>query len=181
MDEKGLDNSKQKNYLSFGMEILLVVGKKKTGKTTLIEKLIAGLKNRGYKIGSIKYTTQDHEFDTPGKDSFRHTQAGAESTLILSPTKIALFSRTLREKNLDQLLNLVFADYDLVIGEGFRNSSYPKIEVFDSKKHSGLLCSPEDNLIAVVGDTDPSLGVSYFSLDQIDSLVEFIQDHFLKR
>jgi len=163
------------------MRILLVVGKKKTGKTTLIEKLIAGLKNKGYKIGSIKYTTEDHEFDTPGKDSFRHAQAGAESTLILSPTKIALFSRTLREKNLEELFNFVFADYDLVIGEGFRDSSYPKIEVFDSKKHSGLLCSPEDNLIGVVGDFDPSLGVPYFSSNRIDLLVEFIENRFFKQ
>lgn len=162
------------------MKILVVVGKKKVGKTTLIEKLISALKSRGYKIGSIKFTTQDHEFDTPGKDSFRHAQAGAESTLILSPTKIALFSHTLRDKNLDQLLNFVFAEYDLVIGEGFKNSSFPKLEVFDSKKHSGLLCSPENNLIGVVGDIDPFLGVPYFSPDQIDSLVEFIKDHFLK-
>jgi molybdopterin-guanine dinucleotide biosynthesis protein B len=162
------------------MKILLVVGKKKTGKTTLIEKLITGLKNKGYKIGSIKYTTQDHEFDTPGKDSHRHAQAGAESTLILSPTKIALFSKTLRSKNFEQLLDFVFADYDLVIGEGFKNSSFPKIEVFDSTKHKGWLCSPEDNLIAVVGDTNASLGIPYFSFNQTDSLIEFIEDHFLK-
>jgi molybdopterin-guanine dinucleotide biosynthesis protein B len=162
------------------VRILLVVGKKKVGKTTLIEKLITALKGRGYRIGSIKYTTQDHEFDTPGKDSFRHAQAGADSTLILSPMKIALFSKTLREKNLDQLLNFIFTDYDLVIGEGFKNSSFPKIEVFDSKKHSGLLCSPEDNLVAVVGDIEPSSGVPYFPSDQIDSLIEFVKDHFLE-
>jgi molybdopterin-guanine dinucleotide biosynthesis protein B len=162
------------------MKILLVVGKKKTGKTTLIEKLIAGLKSKGYKIGSIKYTTQNHEFDTPGKDSFRHAQAGAESTLILSPTKIALFSRTLRRKSIDELLDFAFADYDLVIGEGFKNSSFPKLEVFDSKKHSGMLCSPEDNLIAVVGDYDPSIDVPYFSADRVDCLSKFIEDRFLK-
>jgi molybdopterin-guanine dinucleotide biosynthesis protein B len=161
------------------MKIILIVGKKKVGKTTLIEKLIAGLKSKGYKIGSIKYTTQDHEFDTPGKDSFRHAQAGAESTLILSPTKIALFSQTLRNKNLEQLLDFVFSDYDLVIGEGFKNSSFPKIEVFDSRKHSGLLCSLKDNLIATVGDTHPSFEVPYFRPNQIESLIEFIKDHFL--
>ena len=178
-NQKDLDTSKQKSYPSFVMKILLVVGKKKVGKTTLIEKLIAGLKNKGYKIGSIKYTTQDHEFDTPGKDSFRHAQAGAESTLILSPTKIALFSRTLRHKSIEELLDFVFAGYDLVIGEGFKNSSFPKIEVFDSKKHSGLLCSAKDNLIAVVGDTDPSLEVPYFPPNQIDSLIEFVEHQFL--
>jgi molybdopterin-guanine dinucleotide biosynthesis protein B len=162
------------------MKILLVVGKKKTGKTTLIEKLIVGLKSKGYKIGSMKYTTQDHEFDTPGKDSFRHAQAGAESTLILSPTKIALFSQTLRSRNLEQLLDFIFAGYDLVIGEGFKNSSFPKIEVYDSKKHSGLLCSAKDNLIAVVGDFNPSVEVPYFPPNQIDSVIEFVEDHFLK-
>jgi molybdopterin-guanine dinucleotide biosynthesis protein B len=164
----------------FGMRILVVVGKKKAGKTTLVENLIRGLKSKGYKIGSMKYTTQDHEFDTPGKDSFRHAQAGAESTLILSPQRIALFSRSLRDKNFEELLDFIFADCDLVIGEGFKNSSFPKIEVFDSKKHSGLLCSPEDNLIAVVGDIDPSLEVPYFPPTQLDSLIEFIEGHFLK-
>ena len=162
------------------MKILLVVGKKKVGKTTLIENLITGLVSGGCKIGSMKYTTQDHQFDTPGKDSFRHAQAGAESTLILSPTKIALFSRTLRKKKLEELLGFVFADCDLVIGEGFKDSSFPKVEVFDSQKHSGLLCSPEDDLIAVVGDVDPSLEVPYFLPSQIDPLIKLIEDHFLE-
>lgn len=162
------------------MKILLVVGKKKVGKTTLIENLITGLKARGRKIGSMKYTTQDHQFDTPGKDSFRHAQAGAESTLILSPTKIALFSRILRKKKLEELLDFVFAECDLVIGEGFKDSTFPRIEVFDTEKHSGLLCSSEDDLIAVVGDVDPSLKVPYFPPSQIDSLIELIEDRFLK-
>jgi molybdopterin-guanine dinucleotide biosynthesis protein B len=162
------------------MKVLLVVGKKKVGKTTLVERLIPGLKSKGYKIGSMKYTTQNHEFDTPGKDSFRHAQAGAESTLILSPQRIALFSRSLRDKNFEELLDFIFAECDLVIGEGFKNSSFPKIEVFDSKKHSGLLCSPDDNLMAVVGDIDPSLEVPYFPPNRIHSLIEFVEDHFLK-
>lgn len=162
------------------MKILLVVGKKKVGKTTLIENLISGLKARGRKIGSMKYTTQDHQFDTPGKDSFRHAQAGAESTLILSPTKIALFSRTLRKKKLEELLDFVFAECDLVIGEGSKDSTFPKIEVFDTEKHSGLLCSSEDDLIAVVGDVDPSIKVPYFSSSQRDSLIEFVEDYFFK-
>jgi len=77
-------------------------------------------------------------------------------------------------------LDFAFADYDLVIGEGFKNSSFPKLEVFDSKKHSGMLCSPEDNLIAVVGDYDPSIDVPYFSADRVDCLSKFIEDRFLK-
>jgi molybdopterin-guanine dinucleotide biosynthesis protein B len=162
------------------MKILLVVGKKKVGKTTLIENLVTGLVTRGRRIGSMKYTTQDHQFDTPGKDSFRHAQAGAESTLILSPTKIALFSRTLRRKRFEELLDFVFADCDLVIGEGFKNSTFPKIEVFDTEKHSGLLCSSEDDLIAVVGDVDPSLKVPYFPRNQRDSLIEFVEDYFFR-
>jgi molybdopterin-guanine dinucleotide biosynthesis protein MobB len=161
------------------MKILLIVGKKKTGKTTLVEKLIPILRSKGYRVGSIKYTTEDHEFDTPGKDSYRHTQAGAESTLILSPSRIALFSQSLRSRNLDQILSFVFSDCDVVIGEGFKDSPFPKIEVFDSHKHTGLLCSPEDNLIAVVGDVDPSGQVPHFSPDQTGALVEFLEDRFL--
>ena len=90
------------------MKILLVVGRKKRGKTTLVEQLIPQFKDRGYRVGSIKYTTGDHIFDIPGKDSFRHARAGAESTLILSPNKVALFSDHRPGRDLDELFGFFF-------------------------------------------------------------------------
>lgn len=157
------------------MRILLVVGRKKRGKTSLVEKLIREFKKKGYKVGSIKYTTFDHEFDTPGKDSFRHTQAGAETTLILSPKKLALFSSDLRKKEPDQLFKIFFQGYDLIIGEGFKNSPYPKVEVLDSSKDSEPLCGDNDNLIALLCNKDIDSFVPVFSSDQIKPLADFLE------
>ncbi len=157
------------------MRILLVVGRKKRGKTRLVEKLIPEFKSRGYKVGSIKYTTGDHVFDTPGKDSFRHAQAGAESTLILSPNKIAFFSDHLPTKNTEKLFRFLFEGYDLIIGEGFKDSSYPKIEVMDYSRDQATLCTPQDNLKAIVCDGRIDVSVPVFSTHQITELADHIE------
>ncbi|HEX9912088.1 MAG TPA: molybdopterin-guanine dinucleotide biosynthesis protein B [candidate division Zixibacteria bacterium] len=157
------------------MHILLVVGRKKRGKTTLVEKLVPEFKKRGYKVGTVKYTTMDHQFDTPGKDSFRHTQAGAGTTLVMSPNNIALFSSDLRKKEPDELFKLFFQEYDLIIGEGFKSSNYPKIEILDSSQDTEPLCSAKDNLIALVCSNKREYSVPVFSLEQIEPLVDFLE------
>lgn len=160
------------------MRILLVVGRKKRGKTTLVEKLIPEFKSRGYKVASIKYTTGDHIFDIPGKDSFRHAQAGAESTLIVSPSKIAFFSDHQPGGNLDELFGFLFAEYDLVIGEGFKDSPYPKIEVMDRTRDKVPLCGPQDNLRAVICDGSVDSPARVFSTDQIRELTDHLEKDF---
>ena len=157
------------------MKILLVVGRKKRGKTTLVEKLIPQFKSKGYRVGSIKYTTGDHIFDIPGKDSFRHAQAGAESTLVLSPNKVALFSDHRPGRDLDELFGFIFRDYGLIIGEGFKDAPYAKIEVMDSSRDEVPLCTPEDNLMAVVCDKKLDLPVPVFSPGEIKELVDFAE------
>ena len=157
------------------MRILLVVGRKKRGKTTLVEKLIPEFKNRGYRVGSIKYTTGDHVFDVPGKDSYRHGQAGAESTLILSPHKIAFFSEHPPTKNIERLLGFLFQGYDFIIGEGFKDSPYPKIEVLDCSRDQIPLCTPQDNLIALVCDGEINTSVPVFPWHRIRELADYIE------
>ena len=161
------------------MRILLVVGRKKRGKTTLVEKLIPEFKSRGYRVASIKYTTGDHIFDIPGKDTFRHAQAGAESTLILSPGRIAFFSDHRPGGNLDDLFGFLFAGCDLVIGEGFKDSPYPKIEVMDCSRDKTPLCGPQDNLRAVVCDGAVDSPVRVFSSDQTKELADFAERDLL--
>ncbi|NIN00205.1 MAG: molybdopterin-guanine dinucleotide biosynthesis protein B [candidate division Zixibacteria bacterium] len=159
------------------MRILLVVGRKKRGKTTLLEKLVPEFKSRGYKVGSIKYTTGDHVFDIPGKDSFRHAQAGAESTLILSPHKIAFFSEHLPRGNAEELLEFLFEGYDLIIGEGFTDSPYAKVEVMDSSRDRAPLCGPQDNLLAVVCEGQVDAPVPVFSIKQIEELADHVEEN----
>jgi molybdopterin-guanine dinucleotide biosynthesis protein B len=157
------------------MRILLVVGRKKRGKTTLVERLVPEFKDRGYRVGSVKYTTGDHVFDIPGKDSFRHAQAGAESTLILSPHKIAFFSDHQPGESTEELFRFLFRGYDLVIGEGFKDSPYPKIEVMDWSRDKMPLCGQQDNLIAIVCGGRVDVSVPVFPVDQITELADHIE------
>lgn len=162
------------------MKILFVVGRKKTGKTTLIEKLLSGLKEKGYKLGSVKHTSHDHQFDREGTDSFRHAQAGAETTLILSPHKVAIFSESMRDRDLDQLFNFLFEDCDLIIGEGFKSSPFPKIEVLGTDDTLSPTCNLQDNLVAVVGEVKTELPVPHFKMDQVQEIIRFVEEKFLE-
>lgn len=139
-----------------------------------MEKLVPEFKKRGYKVGTIKYTTMDHQFDIPGKDSFRHSLAGAGTTLVLSPQKIALFSSDLRKKEPRELFELFFQGYDLIIGEGFKNSPYPKVEILDPSQDKEPLCGEKNNLIALVCSKKIDALVPVFSLEQIEQLADFL-------
>ncbi len=77
--------------------ILEVIGYSGSGKTTLIEKLIPALRKRGIRLAVIKYTSHHHEFDKPGKDSYRLRRAGAEAVVVSSPKIVAMFREVERE------------------------------------------------------------------------------------
>ena len=73
--------------------VVLIVGKSNSGKTTLMEKLIRELISRGFRLGSVKHTHHNFDFDKKGKDSWRHKNAGAVASLIVTDTKVALVKR----------------------------------------------------------------------------------------
>ena len=106
-----------------------IVGRHNSGKTTLVEKLIAQIVSRGLDVGSIKHHShKDFEIDHPGKDSYRHRAAGASETVIASPTKIA------RVRTLEQELECAdivesMPGHDIIIVEGYRKSGLPTIEI----------------------------------------------------
>ncbi len=104
--------------------ILSIVGRSESGKTTLIEKLIPQLKQRGYRIGTIKHTHHSIEMDRSGKDSARHRAAGAQTVLLASTGQIVMFKST-RTETLDALVGF-FDDVDLLITEGYKQENKPK-------------------------------------------------------
>jgi molybdopterin-guanine dinucleotide biosynthesis protein MobB len=114
---------------------LAVVGSKKSGKTSTIEALIPFLKSQGYRVASVKHTIHQHHFDKPGSDSRRHADAGADRVAILSPDKMVIYWYNLENtaELWERYSETVFADYDIVLCEGFRNSPYPKIVVETEK------------------------------------------------
>jgi molybdopterin-guanine dinucleotide biosynthesis protein B len=162
--------------------IISVVGKKKSGKTTLLEKLIPAMKARGYRVGSIKHDTHGFDIDHKGKDSWRHKAAGADAVLISSPWKISLVKDVDSERPLDELVSGYMNDMDLVLTEGYYKADMPQVEVFRSAAHKTPLSvkGANDRLFAVMSDTSLNLQVPNLDINDIDSLADLIEKKFLK-
>jgi molybdopterin-guanine dinucleotide biosynthesis protein B len=156
--------------------ILSIVGKSGSGKTTLIEKLVPELKRRGMRIGTIKHSAHKIEMDKPGKDSWRHKQAGADTVMVVAPQTIAMV-KSMPSANLDGL-EKYFDDVDLVLTEGFKSGPMPKIEVFRQAAHAEPLCRGDYQLIAFVTDTATDLGVPAFGLNDVAQLADLIEERF---
>lgn len=150
-----------------------VVGHSNSGKTTLLEKLIGELKRRGYHLATVKHTVSNFDLDQPGKDSWRFAKAGSDAVILSSARKVALLKPVDSELSIEELLCLLDGDFDLVLVEGFKNSSLPKIEVH-RKGRDRLVCPPDD-LLAVVTDEPLDTAVPQFSPDDVDSLVALLE------
>ena len=159
-------------------QIICIAGRSQSGKTTLIEKLIPVIKEKGYRVGSIKHSHHIFDFDKSGKDSWRHKDAGAETVIVASPGKIAMVKND-HEGTLESLLNY-FSDLDLVIAEGYKNACQPKIEVVRAARHRSALLKGNDWLVAVVTDADLDIGLPVFGLEDVEKLANFIEDRYLK-
>src|SRR3974390_898456 len=160
--------------------IVSIVGWSNSGKTTLIERLIPALNRLGYRIATIKHNLHGFEIDHKGKDSWRHKQAGAQLTVIASPGKVALIEDTPRDYGIAELCDRYVRDVDLILLEGFKGNSYPKIEVYRPEIHSEMLCGKEDNLFAVVADKDIPLNVPRFRKEDSNEIAGLIEELFLK-
>jgi len=158
--------------------IVSIVGKSKSGKTTLIEKLIGELKSRGYRVATIKHAPQNLTFDEPGKDSWRHTQAGSEATVISSPDKMVLIKPVAWESSLEEIAHLLGEDYDIILTEGFRQGNASKIEVH--RKEAGPPLAATKKLIAIATDEPLETKTRQFSLEDIEGLADLLEKGFIK-
>ncbi len=159
--------------------ILSVVGKSDSGKTTRLEKLIAELTRRGYRIATAKHDTHGFEIDREGKDSWRHKHAGATTTIISSPRKVAVISDTTHDLSLSELRERYIFHETILISEGYYRDRHPKIEVTQAPTPQGLLCEHEPTLIAVAGTNPLQLSVPWFHRDDVSGITDFIEKTFL--
>ncbi|MDQ7782361.1 MAG: molybdopterin-guanine dinucleotide biosynthesis protein B [Desulfomonilaceae bacterium] len=160
--------------------ILSIVGKSDSGKTTLLEKVVRELTDRGHRIATVKHDAHSFEIDHEGKDSWRHKRAGSRLTIISSPTKMALVADTDHDHRLDEIRDRYVWGVDLIITEGYKRETHPKIEVYRSELHRDLLCRADENLVAVAGDpSDPPEGIPVFDLNDVRPLCDFIEKRFL--
>lgn len=164
------------------MTVVSFVAKSGTGKTTLLEKVIARLKERGYRVGVVKHDAHRFDIDHPGKDSHRLTAAGADTMLISSPEKLAMVKKHAESPPIEELLASYFTDVDIVLTEGFKKSSMPKIELHRKERSPTLLCRGEEHdptLIAVASDEPLELDVPVLDLNDAVQVADFIVDKYL--
>ena len=160
--------------------IVSIVGTSDSGKTTLIEKLLPELILRGYKVATVKHDVHGFDVDREGKDSWRHKQAGAHTVVISSPQKLALIRDVDHDADLPELRDKYIQDVDIILSEGFKRNSQPKIEVFRKERHRELLCTREDNLLAIASNQPFDIGVPCFDLDDARGIVDLIEEKFLR-
>ncbi|HEX3033202.1 MAG TPA: molybdopterin-guanine dinucleotide biosynthesis protein B, partial [Bacillota bacterium] len=158
--------------------ISLIAKKSNTGKTTLLEKLLVLLKRRGWKVATIKHHRGDFEIDIPGKDTWRHAQAGADTVVIVSPHKIASITKLEQEPSLEEVVAQI-KGVDLIITEGYKTAACPKLEVFRSEVSNSLYSSP-DELIAVASDIKLDVPVPCYDLNDAEGIVNLLEELFLQ-
>ena len=165
----------------FRPPVLCFVGRKNSGKTTLMEKVIAGLKAAGHRVAAVKHDAHRFEIDHPGKDSFRFTAAGADITVISSREKTAVVRHHREEILLESILSRFVEGVDIVLAEGYKASRFPKIEVHRKATGEPLIDPPPPGLIAVATDERVDTAVPQLDIHDSERLVELIQEKYLRR
>ncbi len=137
------------------MKIFGIAGFKNTGKTTLIVDLVRVLRARGLRVATIKHAHHEFDIDHPGKDSFKHREAGAEEVIVASSRRWAHI-RELgagEEPGLQELLGHL-ADVDLVLVEGYKHGDHPKLELRRAGIDTHKLAELDENIVAIVSDEE---------------------------
>ena len=153
------------------------VGYANSGKTTVISQLIRELKQRGCRIAVVKHDVHGFAMDVPGKDSWKHAEAGADIVCVSSAGRFALIEKRAVELPLNTILERI-KDVDLIIVEGYKRENLPKIEVFRSESGNESL-GVLPGLLAVVSDILLYPGVRHFEHDQITALADYLESAYL--
>jgi molybdopterin-guanine dinucleotide biosynthesis protein B len=158
--------------------IVAIVGKSESGKTTLMEKLIAELKSRGYRVATVKHAPHELSFDEPGKDSWRHVQAGSDAALTSTPDKLVLIKPAGGGSSLEPIARLLGEDYDIILAEGFKQSDVPKIETH--RWQAGPLFPGIKKRIAIATDEPLETKARQFSLEDAKGIADLLEKGFIQ-
>ena len=141
------------------MKFIHIIGRKNSGKTTLVVALIEYFTSQGIRVGSVKHTHHRHELDVPGKDSFRHREAGASPVAILSPGMTAVFRPNPSGDAGDGYawIEPLFAGCELVLVEGNSATTSSKIEVWRAAVGNEPMANEDAAILAVISDDEPNV------------------------
>jgi molybdopterin-guanine dinucleotide biosynthesis protein B len=156
------------------MKVYGVIGWKNSGKTSLMERLVAEITGRGFSVSTIKHVHHAVDLDQPGKDSFRHRQAGAREVVLASADRFALMvEHRGPEPELPAILARL-APVDLVLVEGYKRDAHPKLEVWRAETGQSLIQSGDPLVRAVATDAALSLSVPVLDLNDTGAVADFI-------
>ncbi len=162
------------------MKVVGFCGYSGSGKTTLVEKLIPALKMRGLRVSVVKHAHHRFDIDHPGKDSFRHREAGAFEVLIASQNRMALIREFEQPTELTvyQMIAELQASVDWVLVEGFKHSALPKLEVWRASVGKPARYVSDPCIVAIATDSpgqlpEPTL-LPVMDLDDAEALADFL-------
>lgn len=146
-----------------------------SGKTTLIEQLIPRFNMQGLKVSLIKHAHHNFDVDQPGKDSYRHREAGCQEVLVTSARRWVLMHelRGAEEPGLEAQMKLI-SPCDLLLVEGFKRYAMPKLEIYRKENGKAFLHPEDPNIVAVASDVPVDTGLPTFDLNDYDAIAEFI-------
>lgn len=157
------------------MKVFGIAGYSGSGKTTLIERLIPCLTARGLKVSVIKHAHHGFDIDRPGKDSWRHREAGASEVMLTGNKRWALLheSRDEAEPSLDEYLSH-FSACDLILVEGFKHEPVPKLEVFREANGKPPLWPDSPHIVAVATDAPIKTHLPLIDINDAEAVATFI-------
>lgn len=157
------------------MKIYGITGRKNSGKTGLVERLVTHFTAQGLRVSTVKHAHHEIDIDHPGRDSFRHRTAGAAEVIVASPYRWALMGelRGASEPPLDALLAKL-SPVDLVLIEGYKTAPHPKIECHRAETGQPLLSPENPTIRAVASDSGVASALPRFELDDTAGIAGFI-------
>jgi len=160
------------------MKIFGVTGWKNSGKTGLMERLITEFTARGLSVSSIKHAHHSFDIDHPGRDSYRHRDAGARQVLLASRNRWALMHE-LRDEDEPSLGDLLeqLSPVDLVLIEGYKRDRHPKIEAHRKETGQPLIAPEDETIVAVASDTSVSVDRPVLDLNDTAAIANFIAQY----
>ncbi len=165
------------------MRVVGFAGYSGSGKTTLVEQVIRALRQRGVRVSVIKHAHHQFDVDQPGKDSWRHREAGAFEVLVASNRRLVLqreYEHT-AEPQVHHLLAQVYDGVDWVLVEGFKHSDLPKIEVWRPESEQPQLFPDDPFVLAIATNAIPQVQATtlrpVLDLDQPQQVVQWLLDN----
>lgn len=157
------------------MKVYGVTGWKNNGKTTLVERLVTEITGRGFTVSTIKHAHHAFDVDHPGRDSYRHREAGAQEVLVGSGARWALIHELRGEDEPPLEAHLArLSPVDLVLIEGYKRDTHPKIEAYRAEAGKDLIARDDPTIRLIATDVTLEIDRPQLPLDDVSAIADFI-------